>query len=188
MARPKSDDKRTAIMNAAVRVIVKQGLSAPTAAIAREAGVANGTLFTYFETKADLFNSLYLELKEGMATAALEGVSTKARLRDQLLHMWSNWTRWAVASPGNRRALAQLGVSEDISPATRSASHRTMAPIAQMLELVRAKGPLRHSPMAFVLSLMNSMAEATMDFMVSDPAHADKHSRAGFEALWRMVA
>ncbi len=167
---------------------MKEGLGAPTAMIAREAGVANGTLFTYFETKADLFNVLYLELKEGMGTAALEGWSAKAKLRDQLFHLWSNWTRWAVESPEKRRALAQLGVSEDITPATRTAGHRTMAPIAQILEQARAKGPLRDAPMAFVLTLMNSMAEATMDFMVSDPGRADKHSHAGFEALWRVVA
>ena len=73
IARPKSEDKRNAIMEAATRVIVKQGLSAPTATIAQEAGVSNGSLFTYFETKADLFNQLYLELKAGMAAAALDG-------------------------------------------------------------------------------------------------------------------
>ena len=43
-------------MQAAIRVIVKQWLSAPTATIAREAGIANGSLFTYFETKTDLYN------------------------------------------------------------------------------------------------------------------------------------
>jgi AcrR family transcriptional regulator len=69
MARPKSEDKRDALMAAATRVIAAQGLSAPTAVIAREAGVSNGSLFTYFETKADLFNQLYLELKTGMASA-----------------------------------------------------------------------------------------------------------------------
>jgi AcrR family transcriptional regulator len=60
MARPRSEDKRNAIMAAAARVIVTHGLSAPTATIAQEAGVSNGSLFTYFETKADLFNQLYL--------------------------------------------------------------------------------------------------------------------------------
>src|ERR1700730_3409264 len=121
VARPKSDDKRNAIMAAATRVIVTQGLSAPTAVIAREAGVANGSLFTYFETKADLFNQLYLELKTGMATAALEGLPVGAEPREQLFHIWSNWMGWAVANPEKRRALAQLGVSEEITPATRAA-------------------------------------------------------------------
>ena len=66
MARPKSEDKRSAILGAATRVIVSEGLGAPTAMIAREAEVANGSLFTYFETKADLLNALYVELKGEM--------------------------------------------------------------------------------------------------------------------------
>jgi AcrR family transcriptional regulator len=37
--------------------MVSQGLSAPTASVAKEAGVANGSLFTYFETKTDLSTS-----------------------------------------------------------------------------------------------------------------------------------
>jgi hypothetical protein len=35
---------------------------------------------------------------------------------------------------------------------------------------------------------MNAMADATIDFMIRDPANAKKHSKAGFEALWRMIA
>jgi AcrR family transcriptional regulator len=100
-------------MAVATRVIVTNGLSAPTAMIAQEAGVSNGSLFTYFETKADMFNQLYLELKAGMASAALEGLPATAELRQQLFHMWSNWMRWAVFNPEKRRALAQLGVSDD---------------------------------------------------------------------------
>jgi AcrR family transcriptional regulator len=60
MARPKSDEKRSAILEAATRIIVAQGLSAPTAGIAKEAGVANGSLFTYFEQKRTSSTSFIL--------------------------------------------------------------------------------------------------------------------------------
>ena len=82
MPRPKIGDKRSAILAAATRVIVTQGLSAPTMGIAKEAGVANGSLFTYFETKADLFNQLYLELKTEMASAAMKALPKNAELRE----------------------------------------------------------------------------------------------------------
>ena len=187
MARPRSDDKRNAIVAAATRVIVAQGLSAPTAVIAQEAGVANGSLFTYFETKAHLFNELYLELKAGMAAAALEGLPARAELRDQLFHAWSSWMGWAVANPEKRRALAQLSVSDEITDATRAAAHETMAGIGELLERSRAKGPMRKAPMGFVVAILNSLAEATMDFMIQDPANADKHCQVGFDALWRVL-
>ena len=66
MARPKSEDKRNAILAAATQVIAEQGLGAPTARIAKVAGVAEGTLFTYFESKDVLLNELYLDIKAGM--------------------------------------------------------------------------------------------------------------------------
>jgi AcrR family transcriptional regulator len=187
MARPRSEDKRNAIMTAAVHVIVTQGLSAPTAVIAKEAGVANGSLFTYFETKTVLFNQLYLDLKEGMASAAMANLPAGAGLREEFLQVWSNWMRWALANPEKRRALALLGMSDDITPASRAAGHKTMAGIANLMERGRAHGAMRDAPMAFVAQLMNAMADATMDFMVSDPAHAEAHSAMGFEALWRIL-
>src|SRR5260370_31230796 len=84
MPRPKSDEKRSAILEAATRIIVAQGLSAPTAGIAKEAGVANGSLFTYFETKTDLFNQLYLELKTEMASAAMRSEEHTSELQSHL--------------------------------------------------------------------------------------------------------
>ena len=188
MSRPKSDQKRSAILEAATRVIVTQGLSAPTAGIAKEAGVANGSLFTYFETKADLFNQLYLELKGEMASAAMKDLPEAAELREQVFHLWQNWMDWAMSFPEKRRALAQLGVSDEIRPETRAAAHKTMARVAELLERARADGPMRRVPMGFVLAIMNSVAETTMDYMTQDSANAKKHSKAGFAALWRIVA
>jgi AcrR family transcriptional regulator len=189
MARARSEEKRNAIMAAATRVIVAQGLSAPTATIAQEAGVANGSLFTYFETKADLFNQLYLELKAGMAdAAALDRMPAGAGPRDQLFHVWSSWMSWAVADPNKRRALAQLSVSDEITPLSRVAGHKIMAGFAELLERSRASGPMRDAQMGFVVAIMNSVADATMDFMVQDPANADDHCKVGFDALWRVLA
>jgi len=187
VARPKSEDKRSAILAAATRVIVTQGLSAPTAVIAKEAGVANGSLFTYFEAKTDLLNELYLELKRGMASAALKGFSAEGESRKQYFHVWSNWMAWAVAHPKKRRVLALLGVSDEITAKSRAAGHKAMAPMRELLERIHANGPMRDAPMGLFMALMNSVAETTMDYMVQDKAHADKHCRVGFEALWRMI-
>ena len=188
MSRPRSDEKRNAILEAATRIIVTQGLSAPTAAIAKEAGVANGSLFTYFETKNDLFNQLYLELKAEMAAAALKDLSSGVEPREQLFHIWQRWMAWAVSCPEKRRALAQLDVSDEITPEIRAAGHKTMADVAELLEDIRLRGPMRKTPMEFVVAIMNSIAEATIGIMAHDPAHARRRCNEGFEALWRAVA
>lgn len=187
MARPRSDEKKNAIMAAAVRVIIAEGLSAPTALIARDAGVSNGTLFVYFKTKAELFNQLYLELKTGMASAAMEGFSSGADFRSQLFHVWSNWMAWAVSNPDKRRVLALLSSSGEITFETIAAGHRRMADIGALMEKCRGAGAMRDVPMPFAAAIMNSLAETTMDFMVQDPPNADKHCKSGFEAFWRVL-
>ncbi len=188
MARPRSDSKRSAIIAAATRIIVTHGLGAPTAGIAKEAGVANGSLFTYFETKSDLFNALYLELKLELAAAAMKDLRKDDDLRKQFLRIWNNWIHWTLDFPEKRKALAQLGVSDEITSATRTAASTGMEHVATLLERVRALGPMSKAPKGLVLTLMNSVAEATIDFAAQDPANAKKHCKVGFDALWRMVA
>jgi AcrR family transcriptional regulator len=76
MARARSENRRNAILSAATRVIASQGLGAATATIAKQAGVSNGSLFLYFDTKAMLLNELYVSLKTEMGAAAIAGLPT----------------------------------------------------------------------------------------------------------------
>lgn len=188
MARPKSEDRRNAILEAATRVIASRGLGAPTALIAKEAGVSNGSLFGYFETKTDLLNALYVELKTGMATSVVTGLPVEQNTRAQMAHMWEGWLQWAKSGADKRRALEQLAVSDAITSESRAIGHRAMAGVAMVLARTRDIGPMRSAPPGFVVGLMNAVAEATVNFIVQDPADADFYSRTGFEALWRMIS
>ncbi|GGF79416.1 TetR family transcriptional regulator [Azorhizobium oxalatiphilum] len=188
MARPRSDERRNAILTAAIRVIATEGTGAATAKIAKAAEVSNGSLFTYFETKADLLNALYLELKGEMATLAVAGLPTGGEPRDQLQRLWSNWLHWARFNPEKRRAMAHLSVSEELTQQTRDAASRTMPEVVRLLEECRNRGSMRDVPMTFVMALIAAMAEATIDFMIQDPAQAEAHCSSGFDAVWRMLA
>lgn len=57
MARPKSEDKKQALLEAATAAFAQSGIAASTSAIARSAGVAEGTLFRYFATKDEFSTS-----------------------------------------------------------------------------------------------------------------------------------
>jgi TetR/AcrR family fatty acid metabolism transcriptional regulator len=58
----KTGEKYQAIIDAAVRVIAKQGYhNAQVSKIAKEAGVADGTIYLYFENKDDILISLFNE-------------------------------------------------------------------------------------------------------------------------------
>ena len=58
----KGDDKRDRIMNAAITTFAQNGYHQATmAAVAREAGVAAGTIYLYFKSKDDLLISIFEE-------------------------------------------------------------------------------------------------------------------------------
>src|SRR5271157_2412422 len=111
MARPRSDDKRKAILDATLRVFAERGIaSAPTSAISRAAGVAEGTLFTYFKTKDELMNELYLELRQEFSRHLPEfphSGDAETRLR----YIWDKYLDLGMAQPEQLKVLAQLRVS-----------------------------------------------------------------------------
>lgn len=187
MARANSVDKRNAILDAATHVIAAQGLGAPTAAIAKHAGVSNGTLFAYFPTKAELLNQLFVELNAEMASAALDGLPKAVTPRSQMEYMWKGWLRWAAHDPDKRRSLAHLSVSDEITQTSRECAHRAMADVAVFIDRFRRDGVLRDAPLGLVASLLNAVADATFDFVIRDPAYTEVHQKAGFDALWKML-
>src|SRR6266581_2159790 len=112
MARPKSQDKRNSILAAAVELIAEQGLSVPTSKIAHVADVAEGTLFTYFETKERLLNDLYLELKHEEREEMTRDYPVQASLKDRARHLWDKYVAFGVTHPSKYKVVIQLSFSE----------------------------------------------------------------------------
>src|SRR5258707_6261600 len=107
MARSKSPEKRNAILQAAVREIAEAGLGAPTAKIARRAGLAAGTLFTYFANKEKLLNELYLELKIEVYRRVDTNFPRKANLERRARHVWSCHLELGVEVPDETEGSAR---------------------------------------------------------------------------------
>ncbi|SDO04244.1 transcriptional regulator, TetR family [Rhodoferax sp. OV413] len=189
MARPRSEDKHAAILDAAVRVIAERGLSAtPTSAISKAAGVAEGTLFTYFKTKDALVNALYLDIKREMADTMMASFPRHAAIRQQLQHVWDRYVEWGAAQPAKKLAMAQLHTSAYITAESRTVASGPFAEIEQVCKASIASQVLRDYPVPFIWACMSSLAEATIGCMAQDPQAAASYQRAGFEVLWNGIA
>ncbi|MFB8183354.1 TetR/AcrR family transcriptional regulator [Streptomyces sp. NPDC055966] len=190
MARPRSDERRNTILVAATRVIASQGLTAAsTATIAKEAGVSNGSLFVYFDTKSTLLNELYVSLKTEMAQAAFgDEPSAEQPVREQLRLIWTRWLHWATSHPDRRRALARLEVSDDITAESHEIVDAANRPVAELLERSRRDGPMADVPLPFVLTLIGAIADSTMDALIRDPDGPADRGHLAFEAVWRVLA
>jgi AcrR family transcriptional regulator len=190
VARPKSEDKRNAILAAATRVFAERGLTAaPTSEISKEAGVAEGTLFTYFKTKDDLMNALYREIKLELADAMMSGFPRKKSVRTRLQHVWNGYVNWGVTNPEQRKVLAQLLVSGMLSIASIEAGSAPFVEMQNMIRNAMGQHILRADlPTELISKMMGAVAEATMDLIVSKPAMAKKYREGGFEIYWAGIA
>jgi len=187
MARPLSEDKRNAILTAATEAVAAQGVGAPTSRIAKDAGVAEGTLFTYFPTKDILLNQLYLALKAELGGSVVDQFPFASRLPDRWRHVWDRTIDWSAANPSARKAMRQLAVSDRITPETKQAGSAPFREIQAMMTETHTAGGMKDQPLEFMIAVLEALGEMTLDFVAHEPARRDHYKRAGFDAFWGAV-
>jgi AcrR family transcriptional regulator len=186
VARPKSEDKRNAILDAATRLFAERGLTAaPTSEISKQAGVAEGTLFTYFKTKDDLINALYREIKLELADAIMSDFPRKKNIRTRLRHVWDRYVNWGIANPKQRKVLAQLQVSEVL---TKESKDATSAPFVEfqimICDAIEQRVFRDDIPAEHISKSLAALVEATIDLTVSKPSKANRYRDSGFLMFW----
>ncbi len=187
LGKPKSEDKRNAILSAATQVFAQRGLGAPTAAITSAAGIAEGSLFTYFKRKDDLINTLYRELKLELADAMMSGFPRKQSVRHRLEHVWNGYVKWGVANTDQQKVLKQIQVWGGLTEESKQAGFAPFAEIQRMAEDAVTQRIYKDVPQAFIGAALGALAEMTMEFMVREPERAGMYQAAGFEMLWAAI-
>ena len=188
MARPLSEEKREAILTAAVELVAAQGTGAPTAKIAREAGVSEGTLFTYFPTKDDLINQLFLEIEAELAAALLDGYPVDGSPQDRVRHLWNGLIDWGAANPAKRKVIRQLKVSDRVSEDSRCRASDLFREIVERLEgNLTGHASAEYEP-AYVSAILDTLAETTLEFILRYPEKREHYKCTGFDAFWRGIA
>ncbi len=186
MARPKSEDKRNAILGAATRLFAERDLTAaPTSEISKQAGVAEGTLFTYFKTKDDLINALYREIKLELADAMMSDFPRKKNVRNRLRHVWDRYVNWGITNPKQRKVLAQLQVSETLTKESRDAGSAPFVEFQTMIRDAIEQHVFRNDvPVELISKSLAALVEATIDLTVSNRSKAKQYRDSGFQMFW----
>ena len=181
--------KRQQLLDTALALFVANGVQATsTASIAREAGVATGTLFHHFPSKQDLVDTLYLEAKQDLAQALSAPPSDTLALREQLDQLWQQALAWATANPNQLKLMLQL----NHDPAYTISRHQdlmltTMGFIGDQVEQAQQQGLLAPLPMPLVLSFFRQHFLSTAQLFIEQPELAqDPNYRQGaFHILWQ---
>lgn len=173
-------DKREAILDAALRVIARLGLhAAPMSVVAREAGVAAGTLYLYFPSKEAMINDLYLELlREQYRAVGLDALpATDVVPDDPRAGLWDFWrrlARWHLDHPDASNVLQQCQASGILGEETRATHARMDAAGVARFEAETARGMLRDLPRQVFYALLVgpifvlAQLRATREIVVTD--------------------
>ncbi|MCJ5155055.1 TetR/AcrR family transcriptional regulator [Klebsiella pneumoniae] len=192
MARPKSEDKKQALLEAATVAFAQSGIAASTSAIARSAGVAEGTLFRYFATKDELLNELYLAIKLRLVRTMIAGLDPdEKRPKENARNIWNSYIDWGVRNPMEHKAIRRMALSERITDETRRQVKESFPELNEMCQLSVKEIFLSEAYRAFGDALFLSLAETTIEFASHDPQRAlflSEAYRAFGDALFLSLA
>ncbi|MCA9950295.1 MAG: TetR/AcrR family transcriptional regulator [Anaerolineales bacterium] len=109
--RQKKDTKRTAMMQAAVRIFAEKGYQAATVRdIVEAAGVAIGTFYFYFPDKETLFVHLYEETADFLLQTIGQSLNSRATMPKQYQTALNAYVNIAVYEPAIIQLLLIGGV------------------------------------------------------------------------------
>lgn len=188
MPREKVLDKQAAILQAAIAVFAKRGFwDTPTSLISKTAGIADGTLFNYFETKDDLVNEVYLELKKDLAKHMLEGLPSEAPFKELMRHRWNAYIEWGVNNPEKFKVLHQIGSSYKLDPKIKAITEKALEDVQRLTLESIARGEMKDYPPEYLGALIEAQAMMTIEMIAKNKNKMAYYQTIGFDILWNGV-
>jgi len=136
MPRPKDDSKLEAIHAAAAKLVLQTGFAGLTmAAVAKEAGVATGTLYIYYKAKDALIEGAFLATKASVA-AALSKVpfaDAASAYPKVFKTLWNAYYHWCEQHPDKMLFLEQALYSGYVSAQTIAATEASFQPLQDFM-------------------------------------------------------
>lgn len=133
--RIKDSDKIEIIFQASLNLIFEFGLAGLTMAkIAKEAGLATGTLYIYFRNKQELINELYLSLRRDSVERFLKGYSDDLPFKIAIKTIWVNYLKHRIEHYKESVFLEQYYRSPFISDEHKALAELMKAPVHKIIE------------------------------------------------------
>jgi len=184
MARPKSEERRNAILDALTQTIASKGVSASTLAVAKMAGVSEGTIFKHFVTKDELLNSLYAELKLEIADALMSGFPRRLSVRSRLQFIWDRYVTWGSEHYVKFRALQQLNLWDGLTDTAKTAGTQQFESIRHIYRDAMEQRLWRPISEQLVGATITAFSEMTVAMIQSNPEMHSEYMETCFEMLW----
>jgi AcrR family transcriptional regulator len=163
----KSKIKRTALLSATLSLVNNGGIQgASMAKVAKVANVSPATIYLYFESKQDLVNQLYLDVKTTFAEAAFQGYEQDAAVKDSFERIWFNMSSFKLEYKEEASFLSQCDNTPMIDEKTREEGLLHLTPLFDLWIRGKNEGIIKDIspyllyaysiyPMAFLMNMQN---------------------------------
>jgi AcrR family transcriptional regulator len=183
-------NKREILIETAIKLFVENGFhGTATAKIAKEAGVANGTLFQYFKTKEDLILAIFIIIKDEMAFH--ESVEEVKNVKETIQNQVTSLLFWALDNKEKFHFIQQFYTSPFINLLKKSELEKYTKHHFDVLELGIIDKIIKPLPADLLYLLVSNQVFGIYQFLLSK-----KHSKSKqkeiinntFEMLWDMIS
>ncbi|HWI63418.1 MAG TPA: TetR/AcrR family transcriptional regulator [Symbiobacteriaceae bacterium] len=141
------EEKRAAILNAALELFAERGYHATNVPlIAERAGISVGTLYHYFESKESVVNELYRKLKTESTAALWDDYPNGADPEEQFRTYWRRGAAYALAHPLAFAFLEMHHHAPYLDEESRTLHTRSLALEARLFRGLKQQGVLKDMP------------------------------------------
>jgi AcrR family transcriptional regulator len=182
-------DKRDHLIQTALTLFASEGITVPTAKIAKEAGVANGTLFNYFPSKQDLMDGIYLDIKKELLPLFLD-VKEAKNLQETIFMQWQRYIHWAIENPLKHQVMALLKSSHCLSQEAMEKTQDSYRPLQLIFQNGVKKSEIVDIGFEYFCQILASQIDAAINFAAEKKLKGkalEKHLQTGFAILWKGV-
>lgn len=184
-------DKRNIILQTALKLFVENGFhGTPTAKIALDSGVANGTLFNYFKTKDQLIVSLYFSILKEMEGFILEKMASLTLTKETFETFFSASLFWSLENPLQYQYLQQFNHSPYFHQVTSTDLKQDEQPLFVLIEKGIDIVLLKPMPTLYIFSLFTSHLNGLYSYIINTNVAENERAELindSFELLWNMI-
>jgi len=185
-------DKREKILETALKLFVDHGFhGTATGKIAKEAGVANGTVFNYFKTKDELVVALYVHIKEDMAAFLAKNTVASAGVKETMKAQFLASLFWALDNPLKFRFIQQFHTSPYLGQVKQDVMDSQAMPHLALIQTGIDQGLLKKLPVDYLFALISSQTFGAYQYLSTRPlTKVQQHEtiELTFELLWDMLS
>ncbi|WP_439585729.1 TetR/AcrR family transcriptional regulator [Dyadobacter bucti] len=184
-------DKREKLLQTALELFVSQGFNdTPTSKIAKEAGIATGTLFYFFPTKDELIISLYLELK-GQAVESINGALAGVKSTKEVIKAYYEESlKWSLRNPNQFSFLAQFSNSPYLKKISGDEISVQIAPVLELFRAAIVDQQIADIDVNLLYSLISNQVFGVNQYLSSNK-FSEREQREiienTFSMFWKMI-